>query len=989
MPGDSSSAKVQNSIHVVPYLQARKRPPASQTKGLAAPVDRRERQRRAQSWNSEIVRAFKGAPVSKSAKHLRFADGWTVRIVDGAWYCFQPPAGGHYSTVELVHRLQGGSRYAAAEYVAAWLRSHEGHGPCNGVVDEDDDGQNTDSNDPDVARSLYEANRLWELRQPIAGTIGYTWLEKIRQLPGDYSIDQVAFLPLHVTRPGDYAVLFPLYCFDRRIGFELNLIDPVTGDRPLTRIRRKTFYTERGFKGPVTFAPWTPSSIKSAESIKICEGWPDQRSLQIAYPRSLVLGTPGAHWWTHLQFPKDDTIVLCRDGDAKDSDAYKKFLAAVDHFILADNKVLATDPDDGKDSNDYLREHGRAGLKALVDGAAPRIALSMEGEIVRLSRIHDPVQLDIEIEKVRKKFPDEKPRISSIRTKVEATRRVEASRSASPVVDDSAVKWEGPVDIIKALEDATAIVAKWTKATDCLIRLSCLWVVTAHMHRNPLIDFSVATNLKIQANQEDSGKTTWMQMLGHLCPPGTADVLTHYTAADLRRRFLEAAQRGEPKPGLLLDELQHRMNGDLVEFIAGCSRKGTRADLLNPGADGRGWERAQVDQFGPLLLAGIHADPDEVVSRCIVLPIVQADESALERQEAPTVADHAMLLVRAHMAAWAAAQSGGPIVYPERPEWIPSRPTRRARHWLLMLEVANRVGGGWPAYVEAAARLLLERPQKYTMPQRFLISLLRAFNDTKRVGGDINADEYEVGKEPVEHRGRMLKRTLLALLKQDAEEDWRHANNGREITHPWLNDKLIDWFDGLRAETVTTGGEHDRRHHRVYVLDQFRPHIARLLTASILLSESLFLPPPAGGDTGGTAGPDEEIDEKNRSISDSAFDSTAVARENTDDTAAGSPVLRSADGAAHKPRSKAQNKGNGSSGLDDPGSAVSAVSSSADQVEKEESEGFAATVRVLHAANPEKSIQWLARKAKQPQARVRQALGLQPNVERPSKDAAP
>jgi hypothetical protein len=203
---------------------------------LTAPFERRERQRRAQSWNIEIARAFLGPPRRKTVTHAIFEGGWTVRLADGAWYNRKLAVGG-YLTVKLVRLLSNDSHYKAAEYVIAWLRSHEGYGPCNGIVEDDDDGQGTDTANPDVARNLHLAHKFWELRQPIAGTVGYDWIERIRKLPGDYcDVDQVAFLPLHAARPGDCGVLFALYCHDRRIGFELNYIDPVTHDRPETRI---------------------------------------------------------------------------------------------------------------------------------------------------------------------------------------------------------------------------------------------------------------------------------------------------------------------------------------------------------------------------------------------------------------------------------------------------------------------------------------------------------------------------------------------------------------------------------------------------------------------------------------------------------------------------------------------------------------------------------------------------------------------------------
>jgi hypothetical protein len=514
-------------------------------------------------------------------------------------------------------------------------------------------------------------------------------------------------------------------------------------------------------------------------------------------------------------------VLICQDGDKPGTPASRDIIAATDHFLAIGCRVKVTKPAEGSDNNDYLARGGIEALRALLEAAEAPAGPSMHGAVKQLASIRDPLLRDQRRAEIKK---DHKVSIGSIRA-MERLADVEREREAERIERDAKLSvpaWEGAIDGDKALNEIFEVLKAWIVAPDCLLRLACIWLASVHLHRNPRMEFSTATNLKIEAGDEDSGKTTLMQLLGLFCTPFSTPPLTHYTPASLRRIFVDASAVGAPKPLLLLDELQHNnTRGDIVEFITGCTRKGTRADLLVDRGE-RKWEREQIDLFGPVLLAGIGSDPAEVASRNIVLPLQKVSIDALADREAPTDAAPEMLRMTAHLKAWA-NQHRGEIKYPKRPAWIPSQlATRQARHWLLLLKIATVIGGGWAAHVEDAGRMLLNQIKELPVQHRLLVSIMKAFDNPERLKA---LNEANNGKEAseVENLDQMLKATMLHLLLNDAEEDWHHEGpGGRRINHRWLNMHLRDWFK-VEFEWLVDGPVENRRRHRVYRRSQFIP----------------------------------------------------------------------------------------------------------------------------------------------------------------------
>jgi hypothetical protein len=241
------------------------------------------RRRRLQSHHPEIATALLGEATGESKTHWRF-DNWFFHKVTGAYFNRDLKIGG-YDSITLVCALRNCSRRSAVEWLRAWEASH-GHdwGSADGVVDDHDNGRgDEDDDDPDVVRRARKASEIDERKLDGPSAVGGPWLAR-RGLEGAYDPAEVWHLPTNVARPGDAAILFPLYARTTLVGYEINYLDVTTGQRSPVRPQRYAAYTVRNFSGPVAFIPFDPPAGFKAPSdgtVQLCEGWCDMKSLQL------------------------------------------------------------------------------------------------------------------------------------------------------------------------------------------------------------------------------------------------------------------------------------------------------------------------------------------------------------------------------------------------------------------------------------------------------------------------------------------------------------------------------------------------------------------------------------------------------------------------------------------------------------------------------------------------------------------------------------
>jgi hypothetical protein len=385
-----------------------------------------------------------------------------------------------------------------------------------------------------------------------------------------------------------------------------------------------------------------------------------------------------------------------------------------------------------------------------------------------------------------------------------------------------------------------------------------------------------------------------------------------------------------------------------------------------------------IDTFGPVGLAGTQPSPPEMATREIVIPMQKVELDRLKDIEIFPEPTDTMLQVRAHITAWAKQQSGK-IERPERPSWLPGRNPREALHWLFMLSLARMVGGElWAGHIEKAANVVFGTEQERPESQRLLIAIMKVFNDTSRPGGAIDTTTFGNGtRAPLEHQNRILSSTLADRLNKDG--DWRRQNRGGPVDSRWLGQMLRGRLQppGAQDYYVWSPGPKGRAvHHSVYYRAQFKkPWTEDFSGEAWKRAQRGILPGLANptGETGETGEPVSPDDLNEQDLQWVKLDPVhSPASPASPDWMSASPVEPEVSPVGPRVSGRPEEPVS-------PASPVSPVNSGNPQEEcPYEPDFFEGTLWGLRKANPTRSTKWLAAKLRQPEARVRRALGLPP-----------
>ena len=168
------------------------------------------------SLAAPVARALLGEPNPRmsTARELRYGrkGSLAVRLDSGQWFDHESGAGG--GVLDLVARVRGGDRAAAARWLGKEgftdpIRRPERRGErCPGMTAGAGEGRTTAHGRPWQASRRDSARRLWESTRPIAGTVAAAYLA-VRGVGHVTGTRSLRFHPAawHPTAPGRFAVL--------------------------------------------------------------------------------------------------------------------------------------------------------------------------------------------------------------------------------------------------------------------------------------------------------------------------------------------------------------------------------------------------------------------------------------------------------------------------------------------------------------------------------------------------------------------------------------------------------------------------------------------------------------------------------------------------------------------------------------------------------------------------------------------------------------
>jgi hypothetical protein len=906
----------------------------------------------------------------------RKGDNWMLRGLaihqrTGMWCDFKTLRNGRWvggrDAVSLVMHLKGCSEAEAVQWTKLFLQNpqYAGYGRSNGDY-EDDDGETGDLGDPYIAARYAEAYEYRGLLVPIDGTPGATWIDQRLPGHGPYSSDDVAWLPPNIAHAGDGGVAFMLRCRGVTVGFELHLIDPIRCERSKIKKNRRMYWLDRGRrKGPVTFALFDPPLAQASKlTVGFCEGWFDQESIKRALPELQAVGVPGVHWLPRQQLTRGSTVYLFRDGDVAGSPADKLLITAADHFLLQpDVAVFITNPGqkpDGnkKDTNDYLIEGGIDAVRALRVQALPYKELSFDGRIIQLARMRDG---SAEYDAGRRRLKEDRNdkdrddphrgiRLETIDKLVGAERirlgiedAKDAAASAAAADDETA--WFGPIDLGTALQSCADYVGSQVLLPEQYRHLIALFIVFVHMCHQNKGHIRTCFHLKLQSKDPGAGKTELCTALAALLP-GSVQTAQGYTAATLRRDILDAVLSGKPNPVLILDEADRLLVEGMITYLNGTTTRGTKVHL-NVAQPGGGWEKFELEPFGPAVISGIDDSPPTIASRQVLVFLQACSGEDIEAwqlangvllKDKPTEeelkAEEARLEKLEESAALAKAHVHACIKqYDQRlptlrlRRYLQKQPARLTRNLLQLATIAQLADGEWPQRFEAAVKLMFSVQHEATELTRLLTSIRQAFHDQPE---EPERGNGQSDRRLANSRDRMSLPTLIRHLTAELHEDWSRL---AELTWRWIARQLLNELDPPGTFEWKTGPRGKQIKHTGYYRAQFEQAWKRHR-----------IPEPTDPDSGRD------------------FDAWQQQQQQPDDSYI-SPIV-SAVGAT------------GDTGpTTDPD--VAPVAPATDTIGENyipPADDLVATVRQLHRDNPGKKLAWLAKQVRQPHARVKAIL---------------
>lgn len=349
-------------------------------------------------------------------------------------------------------------------------------------------------------------------------------------------------------------------------------------------------------------------------------------------------------------------------------------------------------------------------------------------------------------------------------------------------------------EIAKALDATAAFVGRYV----VFARVEQAWAVALWVGHSWVYDqFDTSPYLAIQSPGRRSGKSRLQECLGLV----TRQALP-MAGASLAALFRVINDR---HPTLLLDEADtifNKRTSDSTEDVRGLLNNGYRRGVpfLRVVGDGKKMRVESFDVFCPKAIASIHALPDTVQDRSIVIAMKRRARSEAVARFRFRVAELEALPIKEHWEVIAAD-----IELPEQAAVPDALDDRAADSWEPLLALADAAGGEWPERARRAALALSGAPEieDDTSAIRLLAGIREVF--------------VEKGVD------RLATAQLLEALRADEEAPWDEWHHGRGLRPEGLAYLLRPY--GIRARQLKVDGVNVRGFELEVFADAFSRYL--------------------------------------------------------------------------------------------------------------------------------------------------------------------
>jgi hypothetical protein len=662
--------------------------------------------------------------------------------------------------MSLITHLIEAEPVAARRFARDWLRTHPGIGPVLPARMNEGEADARDRRHAQWAREVLD-----RMGRAVAGTAAEANLLG-RGLTEPYPGGLIGHLPN--ARLGECALVGILTDeAGAPVGVQLGYLTP-DGRKSVQPPQRNIFYIEadreRRRAGLFRVAATTPANDEDEGldgAVLVCEGLEKVLAVRMAFPHAAVLGMPGIGRLRHLP-PIKGNVIVVRDGDASDSSATRSLIKGVDHLLLSGATVRFTNTPAGEDADSIVKTRGIEALRELIR-AASKASLSPDGEVQRLATMR-VIDYERERAEAAKRIGIRKSKLDTVVT----TKRKALGEDAEEDADALALgpePWETPItDIGAVLSEASAELGKYVVALPEMRDTAVLWALRSYFIHHAFIQLEVSPRLSIKSVSPICGKTTLLELLGHLVfhPLASASL----TPA-LVYRVMDALQ-----PTLMLDEIDHALrktaNPELLAILRASHRRRTAyVARLVPTREGD-WKPQMFSAWCTYAYTATERIEEALQSRAITLMLLRAKRDDLAKlYKLKDGTSEVLLNCGRKFARWAKDQVTLPDA--EVPDNIAYRDHD---NWRPLFRIAALAGDEWHRRAICAAQVV----NGSTVAVGAIVPLL---NDIREVFGT---------------RERMTTDQLVAglLTLPEPSGDWAVIKRGRPIDAYYLRDHLRD-----------------------------------------------------------------------------------------------------------------------------------------------------------------------------------------------------
>jgi hypothetical protein len=615
------------------------------------------------------------------------------------------------------------------------------------------------------------------------------------------------------ARVGEGAIVVPLIDNARPVAAMLTYIDGLGAKSTVEPIRRR-FNIEPDHPGAVMeIAVATPGTIDISADVIICEGLENGLSIaRVKSPAWRIVALPGIHTLKHVMLERAERrVIVFQDSDPKGHPARTGLEAGVDAMLLAEKEVRVTEHSDHGDANSILQTEGlgEKELKRLLAKPAGA-ALSFKGKVEELSKLPETeyMQARREVAKglgVPVAYLDKE--VLKRRPKPDDADEGSAEPSISLPVDPP---WTGPVPQLGPLLDRIVTeIRRYVVLQEWQAHIVAVWVALTYFVFDMRIDLQVCPRLAIQSAAINSGKTALLRIVCTLVRHGK--IYGRATSAGIYRALSQAELT------LCLDEVEFLRNDPYSPMMQVLDSSHHREDanilLTEPQKVGPPIAR-ELSTWAAMALACNGQLPGSLQSRSIVVVLLRAlaseDHEFLEKRSTPE-----LIGLRRELTAWAATITELP--FPSRSEMPAEVYNRDGDNLRPMYAIGQLAGGPWPDRIREASLKAVKTETLPPLITSLLSSVDRAFGDNPQPNTWLDTAE------------------LVARLLAQEGEPWGKVNRGGPIDPYWLRAKFINLLNPPGAQDWWQPVKGGRRKHRSgYFYNQFADAFRR------------FPEPPAG-----------------------------------------------------------------------------------------------------------------------------------------------